>query len=419
MQDELYKALEQRKDAIFTEVGRVVQDLYPDQPVLETEDRYFVPERTGDDWTLDSSLADAGPGQLLYGWHTKENQVYRRPTIGWFEVRWQEQVIKLLRMEVQGEHCPKVRWYVIDEHAGDFFEHVCRYHSTVKGEVLVFQEGHWHSDEDLYGSIQSSDYEEVVLHGDLKQQIVGDIELFFSQQHMYERFRIPWKRGMLFLGPPGNGKTHMLRVLMKHFDRPCLYVKSFQAQYRSSQQCVAEAFERAREVAPCFFVLEDLDTLLTGQTRSFFLNEMDGFASNHGIVTLATCNFPEKLDPAILERPSRFDRKYHFELPNPEDRQRYMSQFMTRFDSRLQLSSSDLQAVAVATEGYSYAYLKELYVSSAVRWVSTDQHRPLLSVMEDQAVTLRDQMTTEWAEPAASPESGPMFPWHFGHDDDD
>lgn len=51
-------------------------------------------------------------------------------------------------------------------------------------------------------------------------------------------------------------------------------------------------------------ILEDLDSLLTDQNRSFFLNELDGFAANEGIVTIASTNHPERLDPAISNRPS-------------------------------------------------------------------------------------------------------------------
>jgi len=51
--------------------------------------------------------------------------------------------------------------------------------------------------------------------------------------------------------------------------------------------------------------------------RSLFLNELDGFAQNAVLLTIATTNHPHKLDRSILDRPSRFDRKFHFPLPMP------------------------------------------------------------------------------------------------------
>ena len=63
-------------------------------------------------------------------------------------------------------------------------------------------------------------------------------------------------------------------------------------------------FARARRSAPCLVVLEDLDSLIKDENRAFLLNELDGFADNEGVVVIASTNHPEKLDPAILDRPS-------------------------------------------------------------------------------------------------------------------
>ena len=67
-------------------------------------------------------------------------------------------------------------------------------------------------------------------------------------------------------------------------------------------------FERARGLRPCVLVLEDLDSLVNDENRSFFLNQIDGFEQNHGLMILATTNHPDRIDSAIIDRPSRFDR---------------------------------------------------------------------------------------------------------------
>jgi len=169
-------------------------------------------------------------------------------------------------------------------------------------------------------------------------------------------------------------------------------------------------------------LFEDLDTLIGADNRSFFLNEMDGFASNDGIVTIASCNFPERLDAAIVDRPSRFDRKYHFELPEETDRRRYLENYMERFDQDLRLKPNELDRAAGTTAGYSYAYLKELYVSTAVRWVSTERHRGISEVMMEQAETLRSQMVTDMTAPAevAMPYGhGNFMPFPYDEDNPD
>lgn len=68
-------------------------------------------------------------------------------------------------------------------------------------------------------------------------------------------------------------------------------------------------FGKAREMAPCVLILEDLDALINDRNRSYFLNQLDGFEANDGIIVIGTTNHFERLDPAISTRPSRFDRK--------------------------------------------------------------------------------------------------------------
>jgi AAA+ superfamily predicted ATPase len=406
-EDLILRSLGQPKDAVHATTTKLLAEQFPDRQFISTENSYFVPSDSEGDWTFARADQPGLWSVWLADWETPENVSSIYPAVGWYECAWQDQKYLLLAIAIEQMHCISTRWHIIAEPGIDplpFFEAVCKHNSTLSNEVLVFQEGRFFDDDDLLEAVQKSSLDDLVLHGDLKSQIVEDIELFLSQQSTFEKYRIPWKRGMLFLGPPGNGKTHMIRALVNHLARPCLYIKSFESRYLSSQQCVAQAFERAREITPCVMILEDLDTLLTDETRSFFLNEMDGFASNHGIITIATCNFPEKLDPAILDRPSRFDRKYHFDLPNEEVRMNFLKEFSQRFDESLQLDEDGLKLVGQQTEGFSFAYLKELYVAAAIRWFSTDQHRAIVDVICEQTETLLAQMKTEWDEvpPASS-----------------
>lgn len=417
----LLKALDNSKDAVFPTAHRLLREAYPDRAHLETADSYFIPWHKTDLWSISDYSADGFDSQLDLGWDSGESVQTVDPYSGWLKVTWQGHEILILGIGLQGDHCRSIRYFLVgesDEVLQGYFQEVCKLHATVEDSVLVFQEGRWYPSTDLFKSIQSASLSDLVLHGQLKDQIVSDLEQFFGQVETFEKYKLPWKRGVMFLGPPGNGKTHMIKALVNHFKLPCLYVKSFSGQHVSPQYSVFRVFHRARELAPCLLILEDLDTLLTEENRSFFLNEMDGFASNHGIVTIASCNFPEKLDAAIMERPSRFDRKYHFELPETVDRRNYLSDFMSRFDVELQLDSEGLDAVAEATHGYSFAYLKELYVSGVVRWISTSRERPLVDLLGAEAELLREQMTTAMnAESVVRPVRGSFY--HPALEDDD
>jgi hypothetical protein len=274
-----------------------------------------------------------------------------------------------------------------------FVDVACTWNTELRDEVLVFESGHWHKDEALFWSIKNATLANLVLQGSLKDDIVADLTSFFANRETYGAYGVPWKRGILFVGPPGNGKTHAVKALVNSLGQDCLYVKSFRAQIPDEYN-IRTVFQQARESAPCILVLEDLDSLVTPTNRSFFLNELDGFAGNDGILTLATTNHPERLDPAIIDRPSRFDRKYPFDLPATEERGRYIAMWNDTLRPELRLGDEELAHIAGHTEGYSFAYLKELFISSTMRWINAPEPGSMGRVMSEQVEVLRTQMAS-------------------------
>ena len=248
------------------------------------------------------------------------------------------------------------------------------------------------TNKELYESIKSATFDNLILRAGLKEEIQTDFAQFFASRAVYERYRIPWKRGVLFIGPPGNGKTHTVKALVNQLARPCLYVKSFRSEYESDQENIRQVFARARATTPCFLVLEDVDSMIDDKCRSFFLNELDGFEANTGIVVVATTNYPEKLDPAILDRPSRFDRKYTFDLPGPGERATYVSLWNNQLQPEMRLSDEAAENIAQGTEGFSFAYLKELFLSSMMQWMAESRTQSFEAVVLEHATRLQSQM---------------------------
>ena len=111
------------------------------------------------------------------------------------------------------------------------------------------------------------------------------------------------QRGIIFHGPPGNGKTISIKALMKTLsNRPqpvaCLYVKSF-TRY-DPEYGMSAVFKKARETAPCLLIFEDVDSLVTPSTRSYFLNEVDGLEKNDGVCMVGSTNYRELPFPPSL-----------------------------------------------------------------------------------------------------------------------
>lgn len=186
------------------------------------------------------------------------------------------------------------------------------------------------------------------------------------------------KRGIIFHGPPGNGKTVSIKAMMHSlFDRddpvPTLYVRSL-ASYGGPEYSISLIFSKARQMAPCFLVFEDLDSIVSDAVRSYFLNEVDGLQNNDGIMMVGSTNHLERLDPGISKRPSRFDRKYLFPDPNLEERVEYCEFWRRKLDGNedVEFPSSLCPAIAGITKGFSFAYIQEAFVAALLAIANGD-----------------------------------------------
>jgi transitional endoplasmic reticulum ATPase len=211
----------------------------------------------------------------------------------------------------------------------------------------------------------------------MKTGLIQDVQGFFDNQALYAQYAVPWKRGIILHGVPGNGKTVSIKALINSlYARPdqvsSLYVKSFETKCNTEQYSIRQIFQQARRCAPCLLIFEDLDSLVDDNIRSYFLNEVDGLESNDGILMIGSTNHLDRLDPAIAKRPSRFDRKYHFRLPGATERTlyaQYWRQKLLRRNEGLEFPEELCGIIAQLTEGFSFAYLKELFVMALLSLV--------------------------------------------------
>lgn len=392
-----YDALCEPVNALKYQVTQQLTNLYLDKAIFPSDDSDFNVETFAKEGHCEMQPLLTPLPNFEYEWGGRDYGTYRSSLQVRWNVAWEGQRFELVQMQWTEERCTTTyRWLIAttQETAERFFAAVCKWNSEIRGEVLVFSGGHWYKSEALYHSIRNATFDNLILPSDLKHELQSDLRQFFDSRAVYERYRIPWKRGLLLLGPPGNGKTHTIKSLINWLGQPCLYVKSLKPRYGSDHECIKAVFDRARQTTPCLLVMEDLDSLITDKNRSFFLNELDGFAANTGIVLIATTNHPEKLDTAIVDRPSRFDRKYHFNLPAPAERAAYVAHWNITLEQDLRLSEAGQETVVAETEGFSFAYLKELFLSSMMRWINAQPSGGMDEVMAAQCLVLREQMNS-------------------------
>lgn len=405
IEDFIREAHYKPNDYVAYHVGRELAELHPGKAIIEGSTGYFDLEAfvRADKCSVieESSVFN----HFRTDWDGPRKDLTNRVENSWLNVLWQGQLLDIVLITwTEGCYRSRHHWIVAEDKklAEAFFSAVCEWSSEVHGELLVFQDGEWEKNKELYGAIKTATFDNLILRDGLKQEIQNDFGQFFRSREVYERYRIPWKRGVLFIGPPGNGKTHTLKALINQLAQPCLYVKAFKSEYANEQENMRLVFERARMTTPCLVVFEDLDSMIDDKNRSFFLNELDGFETNTGVVVLATTNHPEKLDPAILDRPSRFDRKYYFHLPAEPERFGYVAAWNKELQPELRLAESVVWKVVQQTDGFSFAYLKELFLSSMMQWMATHQSVSMDEIILGQSARLRTQMSVQEKASAAA-----------------
>ncbi|KAF2027011.1 P-loop containing nucleoside triphosphate hydrolase protein [Setomelanomma holmii] len=243
-------------------------------------------------------------------------------------------------------------------------------------EVWVFDQGYWQKSAELYNSVQKASWEDVILDEDMKKALISDVENFFDGRKTYENLKVPWKRGVIYYGPPGNGKTISIKAMMNMLyqrgkegdDRlavPTLYVRTL-FSFGGPEYSLRSIFAKARQEAPCYLVFEDLDSIVSDNVRSYFLNEVDGLKSNDGILMVGSTNHLDRLDPGIAKRPSRFDRKYYFPDPDFDQRVQYAKFWQGKLKSNKDLDFPDklCSKIAEITNKFSFAYMQEAFVAT-------------------------------------------------------
>lgn len=240
----------------------------------------------------------------------------------------------------------------------DLFLALVQWHEAKKtrnGHITVFDHMGGHS-----RPRPDADWGDLVLPPGMADDIRGNIEGFFKSGPLYKQLKLAHKRGFLVAGPPGNGKTMLARVLASDRLLSFCWLK---LTSRLEDDHVAGAFDYAYRHSPGILLIEDLDRLTGkgGVSMSNILNQLDGMASGQGVLVMATTNAPEKLDPALVHRPSRFDRVWHVPLPSEEQRLALLRKRSGQF-----FSAEATARAAEASGGFSMAYTQELITNALV-----------------------------------------------------
>jgi cell division protease FtsH len=202
--------------------------------------------------------------------------------------------------------------------------------------------------------------DQVILPPKTLRLLERNVIQFARRRSQLSEFRQTTKKGLLFYGRPGTGKTHTIHYLAQAMEGYTMFLITAE-----QVGLLTEYMEVARLLQPSVVVIEDVDLIARDRTTmgvceevvlNKLLNEMDGLKEEADILFILTTNRPEALEQALASRPGRIDQAIEFPLPDNDGR----GKLIRLYGHGMNLTDDVIQAIVERTERVSAAFIREL-----------------------------------------------------------
>lgn len=226
------------------------------------------------------------------------------------------------------------------------------------------------------GKIPNVKFEEISGLDDVKKDLKLAVEYLKNPQD-FTTIGAKMPTGIIFYGPPGTGKTLLAKAIAGEAGVPFFhksgsdFVELFVGK---GAKTVRDLFNEARKKAPCIVFIDEIDAVgkkrgggassndEREQTLNEFLNQLDGFENNEGILVISATNRIETLDDALI-RPGRFGK--HIYIPKPKNAKERLNILNIHAKGKF-VSEDVLKYTSEITRGFSGADLENLLNESAL-----------------------------------------------------
>jgi transitional endoplasmic reticulum ATPase len=223
------------------------------------------------------------------------------------------------------------------------------------------------------GEMTSHGFDKVANLDDVKRRLTEAVIWPVTQPERFQQLGIDPPKGLLLFGPPGTGKTFVVKALAHEAGAAFFSIKGAELLDKyvgESERGVREAFARARDAAPSIMFFDEFDALAPVRGRSStsvsdsvvaaLLTELDGVSDRGQVAVIAATNRADLIDPALL-RSGRFETHIELGLPKPAARRA-----MLNLTDVPLADDVNLDALAERTEGLSFADIGGLLREAAL-----------------------------------------------------
>jgi DNA polymerase III delta prime subunit len=252
----------------------------------------------------------------------------------------------------------------------------------------------------------------LILPKDFKDELFRDLDVFLGSYKEYKKLNLTWKRGFLFHGPPGNGKTLTIRTLASYYGLEMQDLLDYIDRGRLRMPTVEETFSTDQAYGPInlseitestsyfpkLYFLEDIDKVIGGNDEDIpvlpaasLLNALDGAMKlQDGSIIIATTNNIKKIVDALVARPGRFDRV--FEFGNPSYKQ--VTDFFKFYNVVIQPNSEEdyiKKELAKLTMAFVEDFVKTALSTTKTTTIEIDYAKKLLKQFNEHLKVTKDK----------------------------